>query len=103
MATRVGGSGNYVVETTHTIGATASKVLDREKNRAGYRVLADDDNAQDIYHGHNSRVTNASLDVIQPGGRLTDEGAWDTIYRGEVWLISNAANQNVIVQEIIRG
>jgi len=102
MAVKIAGSPNIVITTTHTIGTASSKVLDRNKKRAGYRIKSPATNTDSIYHGHNSRVAATSLDVILPGGELADQGDWLTIYRGEVWLISGTAAQTVTVEEIVK-
>lgn len=99
---KIAGSTNLLRTTTVTVGTTTVQVLLRNKERAGYRVIADSDNTDNIYHGSDSNVTTAnSPDVIAPGGRLEDVGLWNTIYRGEVWLISGTAAQTVTVEEII--
>lgn len=87
---------------THTIGTTATKVLDRNKRRILYRVKAALTNTDNIYHGPNNRVSTSSLDIIPPGGVLDDSGEWETIYRSEVWLISGTADQSVEVEEMVK-
>ena len=99
---KIAGSPNLLRSTVVTVGAAAVQALEQNKNRAGYRIIGPIGNTNNLYHGHDSRVAVTSDDIIVPGGRLEDEGEWLTIYRGEVWLISDAAGQTAIIEEIIR-
>lgn len=99
---KIEGSPNYLHKKTVTVGTTAVQALHKNKKRAGYRIISLSSNVDSIYHGHNSRVTSTSVDQILPGGKLIDEGVWETIYRGEVWLISGTASQSVEVEEIVK-
>jgi len=102
MAVRIGGSSNYKTTATVAVGITAVRASEANKNRAGYRIIAPVTNVDSIYRGDDNRVATTDPDQILPGGRLIDEGEWNTIYRGEVWLISGTAAQSSIVEEIVR-
>lgn len=102
VAVKIAGSPNFLRTETFTIGTTATQVLLENKNRAGYRIIASDGNTGIIYHDKDGNVTTSSLDQILAGGRLEDMGEWDTIYRGEVWLISGSASQSATVEEIVK-
>lgn len=99
-AFRVEGADNILVVSTHTVGITAGKVLDKNKKRIGYRVISDKDNTDIIYHGYNNAVSTSSRDRISPDAILKDEGDMKTVYKGEIWLVSGSAAQTVEVQEI---
>jgi hypothetical protein len=101
-AVSVAGSPNISVKQTWTIGTSAQKVLNENKNRAEYFVVTPISNAANVYHGYDNLVTSSSLDIITPGGKLEDTGDWITIHRGEVWLIADAAGQSVTVTEIVK-
>lgn len=96
------GSRAILFRKTLTVGTSAVQALKANKERAGYRVIGAQSNSDNVYHDHDANVSTSSEDVIVPGGRLEDEGEWETIYRGEVWLISGTAGQSVTIEEIRR-
>jgi len=83
------------------INAAVVQVLHSNKMRAGYRIIAAPGNAGRIYHGRNANVNNTSHEFIDAEGIIEDSGNWESIYRGEVWLIASIANQECTVIEII--
>lgn len=92
---------SWVVRRSFTIGTTATQILLKNALRAGYRVISAIVNTGIIYHGYTSIVSASSPDYILPGGRLRDEGEWQSVHHGEVWLVSNLASQTVHVEEIL--
>ena len=90
----------YVNPSDHTIGITASMVLDRNQLRSGYRVFNLVNNYGTIYHGYNDQVSVDDPDFILPGGCLQDVGEWQTIHQGEVWLVASYPGTVVRVEEI---
>lgn len=98
----VAGSNNILKRKSVTVGTSAVQALLGNSKRVSYRIYSKGTNTDNIYHGHDNKVDSDSEDVILPGGILKDEGEWQTIYRGEVWLISGTASQTVTVEEIIK-
>ena len=90
-----------VKQNPYVIGMEAEMVLDRNALRAGYRVIAQKWNTDPVYHGYNNQVSKLSPDVINPAMVLEDVGEWQTVHQGEVWLIADRADMDVMVEEIV--
>lgn len=93
-------SDNVTSRVPHTVGTTAVKLLPALHTRAGWRVIAAQANLDFIYVGFDNNVSTTSPWKIAAGGILNDEGEWLTIYRGELWAISETAAQSVTVHDI---
>ena len=83
------------------VGLTAVKVLERYPLRSGYRIYNLRTNTGTVYHDYSDGVSTASPDYIIPGGWIQDSEEWQTVHHGEVWLIADAVNLTVRVDEVV--